>query len=211
MNGKPAKINAPDARTKCHQRKCQLATVAMAILHASFNPFLKERPSSSIWPGSLCYDADNRFGETFSSGNDAIITCQFTGFKWRLTHPFVPLFPFRSFFLPARTKPRPNCRNKMARKPSCISVPGPVSLSRLCNARVRACMRRYRCTCTGELSNSERNDPGTEPLIGTKRGPGSVCFCRSSRVGSMDVCWFTVDLPSLSRISQRVAEKVFLE
>lgn len=44
-------------------------------------------------------------------------------------------FTFFVFFFPSsfiRTKPQPNCRNKMARKPNCISVAGHQTFERSC-------------------------------------------------------------------------------
>ena len=54
-------------------------------------------------------------------------------------------------------RPRPNCRNKTARKPACISVAEPSTFREVENASARACLRYCRCIYSiDELSNRDR-------------------------------------------------------
>lgn len=153
----------------------------MAILLDSFNPLFNERRSRSTWP------------EAFSTMRILDLVKLFP----RITMPLSPAnlldssgtdsllsyaFPIRFFLV--WMKPRSNCRNKIARKPMCISFAKPsnfqvietVQLERVCG--IALYMTSANCRIV--------SDSDVVSLTGA-RGLGSVCFSCSLWVDFMYV------------------------
>ena len=100
------------------------------FIRDGFNPFLNERPSFSIWPEASNTMRTLALGKLFPQLTMPLSPANLLDSSGDWLTPFFDVFCFFFFFFfffpPSfiRMKPQPNCRNKMARKPNCISVVG---------------------------------------------------------------------------------------